>query len=246
MHAKTEWVPNVAGLSEPHAGQGFPGPPTGGGHSSVCGVNDCDVPAPQAPMGNAPGCVARVGILTVSDRASAGVYEDESGPTVAECLQLYAERHPGEFTMSEKRSRVVPDDPEQIVNVLQQWSAKGPRDPAAAPPCNVILTTGGTGLAMRDVTPEATKRVITRAAEGLSNALVWRTSFNEPRSALSRGICGVVDGPTTGAGPVPDRTLVVNLPGNPRAVREYLAVLMPILPHALNQLQQPPSLQSTL
>lgn len=159
----------------------------------------------------------RVGVLTASDRASRGVYADESGPAVVASVTAFAERT-GALSAEFVRQQVVSDDEEAVFGALREWSE--------ARACDVIITTGGTGLGPRDVTPEATRRVVARSAEGIARAMAWQTSFLVPHSVLSRGVCGVT---ATGV-------LVVNLPGNPAAVRQCLGVLLPVLPHAVRML----------
>jgi len=160
----------------------------------------------------------RVAVLTASDRASQGVYADESGPGAVACLRGFADAS-GALAVSVVQQKVVADDEGLIAETLREWSESRA--------CDLILTTGGTGLGPRDVTPEATRRVITRPAEGLARAMAWQTSFLEPHSILSRGVCGI-----TGTG-----VLVVNLPGSPAAVKQCLGVLLPVLPHALQMLR---------
>jgi molybdenum cofactor synthesis domain-containing protein len=108
---------------------------------------------------------------------------------------------------------IVPDDRAQIAATLRAWSAEG---------LNLILTSGGTGFAPRDVTPEATRDVIDREAPGIAEALRAASMQITQHAMLSRAVAGLRD-----------RTLIINMPGNPKAVRENLAVLLPILPHAL-------------
>jgi len=184
---------------------------------------DCDgVAAPEVLETGGPAIRARVAVLTASDRASSGAYADESGPAITAALEAFAARSGGTLAPSFTRKAVVPDDEEGIYNVLKEWSDSCEN--------NLIITTGGTGLGPRDVTPEATRRVLARPAETLARAMAWQTSFREPHSILSRGVCGV-----TASG-----VLVVNLPGHPAAVRQCLGVLMPVLPHALRMLATPP------
>jgi len=184
-----------------------------GGHSNVCGAT-CDVGPPQA-IHTGEVVEARVAVLTVSDRASTGVYEDKSGPAIVSSLTAFSSNQTLSATFVDQK--VVPDEKETIANILKGWSQSD---------CNLILTTGGTGFGPRDVTPEATQEVIARPAEGLSQAMSWQTSLLEPRSVLSRGVCGITD----------TKVLVVNLPGNPTAVKQCLSVLLPVLPHALRML----------
>jgi molybdopterin adenylyltransferase len=151
-----------------------------------------------------------VGIITVSDRASSGEYDDRSGPIVK---QLMSEQ-PGWQVVEEA---VVPDQQDQIAALLIQWA-----DDLRLP---LILTTGGTGFSPRDVTPEATRAVIEREAPGLAEAMRSASLQVTPHAMLSRAVCGM-----RGA------SLIVNLPGSPRAARENLLVLLPVLPHAVELL----------
>jgi molybdenum cofactor synthesis domain-containing protein len=148
----------------------------------------------------------RIGLLTISDRASGGDYEDRSGPLMA---RLLGEQTPWIIA----RQEVVADDVAQITAVLSAWSDEG---------LNLILTSGGTGFAPRDVTPEATRQIIEREAPGIAEGLRAASLQVTQHAMLSRGVAGLRG-----------RTLIINLPGNPKAVRENLAVLLPILRHAL-------------
>uniref|UniRef100_A0A7S1L2D7 molybdopterin molybdotransferase n=1 Tax=Alexandrium catenella TaxID=2925 RepID=A0A7S1L2D7_ALECA len=210
-HARTD--PGPALLAAAAAQPSVPA----AGHSTVCGM-DCDAPPPAALEHSGPAVTARIAVLTASDRASDGVYEDQSGPGVVACVQAFAQAS-GTLAASVAHQKVVRDEEALIYETLQEWSEA--RD------CDVIITTGGTGFGPRDVTPEATRRIIARPAEGLARAMAWQTSFQEPHSILSRGTCGVT---STGV-------LVVNLPGNPAAVKQCLSVLLPVLPHALQMLR---------
>ncbi len=147
-----------------------------------------------------------VGVLTISDRGAAGVYEDVAGPLIADIIR---QRTGWEVT----RQKIVPDEQAAIAEELRLWCDQG---------LKLILTTGGTGLAPRDVTPEATRQVIDREAPGIAEALRAESLKITRHAMLSRGIAG-----TRG------QTLIINLPGNPKAVRENLDVLLPVLPHAL-------------
>ena len=144
-------------------------------------------------------------VLTLSDQGSKGLREDTSGPVIRERL--------AELGITVGEHAIQSDDPEAIVVRLEEWVAAG---------FNLIVTTGGTGFGPRDNTPEATRRVIERDAPGLSELMRAEGLRQTPMAALSRGICGIAG-----------RTLIVNLPGSERAVRENLDALAPVLPHAL-------------
>lgn len=155
-----------------------------------------------------------VAILTVSDRGARGEREDRSGPALRESLAALA----GAVIVAEA---VVPDEQEAIVAALRQWVAQG---------ITLILTTGGTGFSPRDVTPEATRQVIERETPGLAEAMRASSLALTPHAMLSRAIAGIAGS-----------SLIVNLPGSPRAARENLEVILPALPHGLAKLQGDPS-----
>jgi len=159
----------------------------------------------------------RVGVLTTSDRAFAGVYADESGPTVVRAITEYASAS-GAFTITNVHTALVPDDEAAVEAALRDLSSK----------CDLVLTTGGTGCAPRDITPEATSRVISRHIPGLPEAIRAATSIVEPRAALSRALAGVAD---SGA-------FILNLPGAPSAAKQCLAVALPLLPRLLRTLAE--------
>ncbi len=156
----------------------------------------------------------RVGVLTVSDRSARGEREDKSGPLLAE---LVKERLGAEVV----RMDVVPDEREEIAAVLKDWADRLRLD--------LVLTTGGTGFAPRDVTPEATRDVIEKEAPGLAEAMRAESLKVSPHAMLSRGVAGIRG-----------NTLIVNLPGSPKAVRENLEVILPVLPHAVELLNENP------
>ncbi len=154
----------------------------------------------------------RVGVLTVSDRAARGVVEDQSGPLIAQLVR----EHLDALVVEE---RIIPDERYVIEETLREWSDEQELD--------LILTTGGTGFAPRDVTPEATRAVIEREAPGFAEAMRAESLKVTPHAMLSRGIAGIRG-----------RTLIINLPGSPKAVRENLTVILPALPHGLALLQE--------
>lgn len=154
----------------------------------------------------------RVGILTISDRSSRGVRADASGPALEDQIV----RHGWEIAQTD----IVPDDFEIIKNKLILWVDEG---------LDLILTTGGTGFGPRDITPEATQAVIDRPAPGLAEAMRLASLEITPHAMLSRAVAGIRD-----------QTLIVNLPGSPKAATENLAVILPVLPHAAQLLQGDP------
>jgi molybdenum cofactor synthesis domain-containing protein len=153
---------------------------------------------------------ARAMVLTASNRAAAGVYEDRSGKALAEGLQ--------QLGFDVEVPHVRPDDVAELEAVLRNAVDLG---------LDLVLTTGGTGLSPTDVTPEATRRVLEREAPGLAEAVRRYGADNGvPTAVLSRGLAG-----TAG------RTLIVNLPGSTGGVKDGLAVLGPLLPHVVSQLR---------
>lgn len=160
----------------------------------------------------------RFGILTLSDRSSRGERADSSGPALARLIQAEG--------WSIAKQALLPDDESAIRQLLIDWSDGGDMD--------VILTTGGTGFSPRDVTPEATRAVIDREAPGLAEAMRAASLKITPHAMLSRIVTGIRK-----------RTLIVNLPGNPKGAVENLQVIIPVLPHAVQLLHEDPNSESS-
>jgi molybdopterin adenylyltransferase len=157
----------------------------------------------------------RVGVITISDRGYKGERKDTSGEVILEMVRRVVG---AEVVLS----TVVPDEEKKIKEVLLQGADEMKLD--------LILTTGGTGVSPRDVTPEATKEVIDRELPGFSEAMRMEGMKKTSHAIISRAVCGVRG-----------RTLIINLPGSPKAVKEGLEVVLPVLPHAIAKIQGDPS-----
>jgi molybdenum cofactor synthesis domain-containing protein len=156
----------------------------------------------------------RAGILTISDKGSQGLRSDESGQTARELLEA-------EGFLVEKTG-IVPDEADRIQEVLEEWADREDL-------C-LILTSGGTGLSPRDVTPQATHKAIDYEIPGIAEAMRAAGLSITPHAMLSRAVSGVRG-----------RCLIINLPGSPKAVRENLEVVLPALGHALDKIAGDPT-----
>ena len=155
----------------------------------------------------------RIGILTLSDKGSRGEREDASGQVVKEMVTGL-----GDVVCAQ----ILPDEFETIVDCLKEWSDQKQ--------LHLILTTGGTGVSPRDVTPQATQQVLDYEIPGMAEAMRQRSLEITPHAMLSRSLAGVRG-----------RTLILNLPGSPKSVRENLAVVLPALDHALRKIGGDPT-----
>ncbi len=155
----------------------------------------------------------RIGVLTLSDKGARGEREDESSRLIGEMVSAL-----GDVI----RYQVIPDDQDKIILMLKSWVDDLHLD--------LILTTGGTGLSPRDCTPQATETVLDYQVPGMAEAMRSASLKKTPHAMVSRALVGVRR-----------QTLIVNLPGSPKGACENLAVLLPVLPHALAKLQGDPS-----
>ena len=156
----------------------------------------------------------RIGILTVSDRASTGVYEDISGPAIEQTLNEYLK------SAWSPEYRVIPDNLDEICqNLIDMADRAG---------CCLILTTGGTGPAVRDVTPEATEKVCQKILPGFGEQMRTESLRFVPTAILSRQTAGIRN-----------QTLIVNLPGKPKSIRECLDAVFPAIPYCVDLIEGP-------
>src|SRR5256714_12995713 len=156
-------------------------------------------------------------VITVSDRCARGEQRDESGALLVELLK--------ELGALIVATEILPDDLEPLAEKLRGYADRTD--------VNLILTTGGTGFSPRDNTPEATCAVIQREAPGLAEAMRMETLRQTPLAMVSRGVCGIRGG-----------TLIINLPGSPKGVRESFAVIKPVLRHAVALLEGKPHMEA--
>jgi molybdopterin adenylyltransferase len=151
-----------------------------------------------------------VGILTISDKGAAGTREDLSGPEIKNIIVSL----PAEV----KEYEIVPDSKDLIANKIKEWTDNKGID--------LIITTGGTGVSPRDVTPEATREVIEKELPGMSEVMRMESLKKTPHAMISRAVVGIRH-----------HSLIVNLPGSPKAVKENLQAILPALPHTLSKLK---------
>ncbi len=150
------------------------------------------------------------GIITVSDKGSQGKREDKSGPVIAELLAGAA--------VSIKKTIIIPDEIHQIVQAIVQF--------ADVEKLDLILTTGGTGVSPRDLTPDATLKVLDREIPGMAEAMRASSMKVTPHAMISRAVAGIRG-----------RSLIINLPGSPKGAKENLSVVMPALTHTMEKIQ---------
>ncbi len=158
--------------------------------------------------------IIRIGIINVSDRASQGIYEDIPGKAIVEILREYL------VSPWEKDYAVIPDEQDQIEEtMIAMADGRG---------CSLIITSGGTGPALRDVTPEATEAVCSKLMPGFGELMRAKSLTYVPSAILSRQTAGIRN-----------RTLIVNLPGRPKAIRQCLDAVFPAIPYCIDLLEGP-------
>jgi molybdopterin adenylyltransferase len=160
----------------------------------------------------------RFGLLTLSDRSARGERADTSAPILADLIRTQ--------NWSVAKQAILPDEESAIRAIMIEWADGGEVD--------IILTTGGTGFAPRDVTPEATRAVIQRDAPGLTETMRAESLKKTPHAMLSRSVAGIRG-----------RTLIVNLPGNPKGALENFQTILPVLPHAVQLLTDDPNSEAS-
>jgi molybdopterin adenylyltransferase len=153
-----------------------------------------------------------VGVLTISDRSARNEREDLSGPAIQKILKNNG------FDLNEYK--IVPDEKNEIKKIFSDWVNEE---------IHLILTTGGTGFAPRDITPEATMEFIEKETPGISEFLRYKSYQKTPHASLSRAVSGIKN-----------KTLIINLPGSPKAATECVEILIPILPHAIELMVDSP------
>jgi molybdopterin adenylyltransferase len=156
----------------------------------------------------------RAGIITVSDRSSQGIREDLSGPAIAAILASV----PAEIV----QTIIVPDEKDRIKDAIKQFADKDKLD--------LIITTGGTGVSPRDVTPDATLEIIDKQISGMAEAMRYQSMKITPFAMISRAVAGIRG-----------NSLIINLPGSPKAAKENLDVILPAIKHTIEKIQGDPS-----
>jgi molybdopterin adenylyltransferase len=149
-----------------------------------------------------------VAVLTISDKGSKGEREDTSGPLIAEILKPIG--------ADVRHYEIIPDEKNLIKHILSKYCGK----------VDLILTTGGTGLSPRDVTPDATLEVIEKEVSGIADVMRSEGFKKTSRAVLSRAVAGIKG-----------KTLIINLPGSPKAVRESLEIILDVIPHAVEKIK---------
>jgi molybdopterin adenylyltransferase len=156
----------------------------------------------------------RTGIITVSDRSSQGIREDLSGPTIAAVL--------ANIPVEIVQTIIVPDEKDRIKDAIKQFADIDKLD--------LIITTGGTGVSPRDVTPDATREIIDKQIPGMAEAMRYQSLKITPYAMISRAVAGIRG-----------NSLIINLPGSPKAARENLEVILPALKHTIEKIQGDPA-----